>query len=57
MSKSSTGVLTYPARLWARLYRYLIERNEKAVADWGASLQFKRRYTHPDEAKRYRRKT
>ena len=56
MSGSSIRLLTYPARLWARLYRYLTERNDKAVADWGASLQFSRRYTHPEEAKRYRRK-
>lgn len=56
MSQSATRLLNYPARLWARLYQYLIERNDKAVADWGASLQFRRRYTHPEEAKRYRRK-
>ena len=55
MSKSSTGILSYPARWWARVYRFLTDRNEKAVDDWGASLQYKRRYTNPEDAKRNRR--
>ena len=55
MSKSSTGILSFPARLWARWYRFLTDRNEKAVAEWGASLQYKRRYTNPEDAKRFRR--
>jgi hypothetical protein len=56
MSKSSLSMLLrYPARMWARLYRFLAERNEKAVAEWSASLQYKRRYTDPEDAKRFRR--
>ncbi len=51
---SLIGVAT---RAWTRLYRYLTERNEQAVDAWGASLQYKRRYTNPDDAKRARSKT
>ena len=43
------------ARLWGRVYRYLTTRNERAVAAWGSSLQYKRRYTNPDDAKRFRK--
>lgn len=42
-------------RLWGRLYRYLNERNDRAVAAWGSSLQYKRRYTNPEDAKRARK--
>jgi hypothetical protein len=42
------------ARLWARVSDFLSDRNERAVAAWGASLQYKRRYTNPDDAKRAR---
>jgi hypothetical protein len=40
--------------LWRRVYGYLLERADRHVAEWAASLERKRRYTHPDEAKRYR---
>lgn len=39
---------------WARLSRTLCEHNDRQVALWGASLQYKRRYTNPDTAKAYR---
>ena len=58
MSKADDAALnltSYPARLWARLRAYLYERNEREVAAWGSALQYKRRYTNPDAAKRYRR--
>ena len=44
-----------PARLWAILFGFLTARNERAVDEWGASLQYKRRYTNPEDAKRFRR--
>ena len=43
------------ARFWSRVYGFLIEQNEQAVAQWAASLEYRRRYTNPDDAKRYRR--
>ena len=54
MSKTLNAFLSYPARLWARLYRFLDEQAQREVNAWGASLQYKRRYTNPDTAKRYR---
>ena len=54
MSKSAAALLGYPARLWARVYAYLNERAAHEVDLWGSSLQYKRRYTNPDTAKRYR---
>lgn len=39
---------------WERLMRFLTEHNERQIAAWGSSLQYKRRYTNPDEAKRAR---
>jgi hypothetical protein len=43
------------ARLWGRFYRFLNDRNDRAVAAWGSSLQYKRRYTNPEDAKRARK--
>ena len=54
MSKSAVLVLSYPVRLWDRLFRFLTERNETAVAAWGSALQYKRRYTNPEAAMRAR---
>jgi hypothetical protein len=54
MFQTSMRILTYPLRLSARLYRYLIVRNDNAVAEWSASLQH-RRYTNREDAKRFRR--
>jgi hypothetical protein len=56
MSKFSVStLLSYPAHVWARVYHFLTKRNEKAVAEWSASLRYKRRYTDPEDAKRFRR--
>jgi hypothetical protein len=41
-------------RLCARAYGFLLRRADRQVAAWAASLQTRRRYTHPDEVKRYR---
>ena len=40
---------------WTRLMQQLEMRNAQHVAAWGAALQYKRRYTNPEEAKAYRR--
>lgn len=41
--------------LWTRLMQHLETRNARHVAAWGAELQYKRRYTNPEDAKAYRR--
>jgi hypothetical protein len=43
------------ARLWARVYGFLMAQNDRQVMAWGSALQYKRRYTNPDDAKRARR--
>ena len=48
-------VIGIAVRIWGRFYGYLNQRNDQAVAAWGSSLQYKRRYTNPDDAKRYRK--
>ena len=57
MSKADDTALSltsFPVRLWARLRAYLYECNERQVAAWSSALQYKRRYTNPDTAKRHR---
>ena len=44
----------YGTRLWSRLRDLLDERAEKEKAGWGSRMEYKRRYTNPDEAKRHR---
>ena len=41
--------------LWTRLMQHLETRNRQHVAAWGSSLQYKRRYTNPEDAKAFRR--
>jgi len=50
-----SSIIGVAARVWSRMFRFLTERNEQAVAAWGSSLQYKRRYTNPDDAKRARK--
>ena len=40
--------------LLARLRVFLDARAEKEKAAWGASMEYKRRYTNPDAAKKAR---
>ena len=54
MTKTLTSLLSPLSALGARLMRFLKEQNDRHIALWGASLQHKRRYTHPEQAKRYR---
>ena len=49
-----SSIIGVAVRAWDRFFRYLTERNEQAVDAWGASLQYKRRYTNPEDAKRAR---
>ena len=50
-----SSVIAVAARLWSRLFRHLTERNDRALAAWGTELQYKRRYTNPEDAVRSRR--
>ena len=50
-----SSIVAVAVRVWSRVYRFVTERNEAAVDAWGASLQYKRRYTNPDDAKRARK--
>ena len=50
-----SSIIGIAVRTWGLVYRYLTERNERALDAWGASLQYKRRYTNPDDAKRARK--
>jgi len=54
MSKSIANLLDSATSLWTRMFDLRTARNERAVAAWGSSLQYKRRYTNPDDAKRSR---
>ena len=54
MSKTLSSILNLPVRLWARVYQFLTAQAEREVNAWGSSLQYKRRYTNPDVAKRSR---
>ena len=48
------SLLSALSALWGRFMRFLKEQNDRQVALWCASLQHKRRYTHPDIAKQHR---
>jgi hypothetical protein len=56
--KNMSTVIAVATRAWVRMFEYITARNERAVAAWGSSLQYKRRYTNPDDAiaaRKYRR--
>jgi hypothetical protein len=47
-------VTRYCAALVSHLRRHLDQHAEKQKTGWGSSLEYKRRYTNPDDAKRHR---
>ena len=47
----------YCAALLTRLRARLDEHAEKQKTGWGSSMEYKRRYTNPDDAKRQRRRS
>lgn len=51
MFKTLDTLIGTAKRLWAQLKDALTQRNDRAVAAWGSSLQYKRPYTNPDSAK------
>ena len=50
-----SSVIAIAARLWGRLFQHLTARNDRAVAAWGSALQYKRRYTNPEDAMAFRK--
>lgn len=50
-----SSIIGFATRFCTRVYQFLYERNERHLALWGSSLQYKRRYTNPDEAKQARK--
>ena len=54
MSKTLNSLLALFAEFAGRINRHIAAQNERQVALWGSSLQYKRRYTNPDDAKRFR---
>ena len=50
-----SSIIGVAVRTWGRVFRYITARNDRAVAAWGSSLQYKRRYTNPDDAKAARK--
>lgn len=43
------------AGLHARIIDHLDKRAERDKAGWGSKMEYRRRYTNPDEAKRNRK--
>ena len=50
-----TTVITRVENVWNRFIAFIDALNQREVNAWGASLQYKRRYTNPDMAKLSRR--
>ena len=50
-----SSIVAIATRLWGRVFQHITDRNDRAVAAWGSALQYKRRYTNPEDAKRSRR--
>ena len=55
MSKFVKQIPAPIMRLWEQFIDILDARAAREVNAWGASLEYKRRYTNPDTAKLYRR--
>jgi hypothetical protein len=49
------AIRSYSAQLWSRLRHLLDQRAEKDKQAWGSSMEYRRRYTNPDEAMRARK--
>jgi hypothetical protein len=43
--------------VWKRFMDFLDARAQREVNAWGASVEYRRAYTNPDVAKRYRSKS
>ena len=52
--KSAQSLIEALKRLWMRFCEYLDERADRHVVAWTMALQYKRRYTNPDDAKAFR---
>ena len=54
MLNALSALIATVSKTWMRFNQYLNEENNRRVAAWGSALQYKRRYTNPDAAKRFR---
>jgi hypothetical protein len=54
MLNALSALIAAVSKTWQRFNRILTEENDRRVAAWGSALQYKRRYTNPDAAKRFR---
>lgn len=54
MLNALSALIASMSNAWQRFNRMLNEENNRRVAAWGSALQYKRRYTNPDAAKRFR---
>ena len=52
--KAAQSIVEFLKRLWMRFSEYLDERADRHVVAWTMALQYKRRYTNPDDAKAFR---
>ena len=48
-------MVQYAKQAWAKFWSFLDERADQHVAAWGSALQYKRRYTNPEDAVAYRK--
>ena len=55
MTKPLQSIASATQRLWARFNDYVSAHNDRKIAAWGSALQYKRAYTNPDAAKRFRK--
>jgi hypothetical protein len=58
MSRATDWIERWKALFMAlagRIRKHLDERAQKQVLEWSASLEYRRRYTNPDDAKRHRK--
>ena len=54
MTKTLASLFSSICMMGARFMRFLEEQNDRQIALWCASLLRRRRYTHPEVAKRNR---
>jgi hypothetical protein len=56
MRKTISRISSPLLHVWKRFIDLLDARAQREVNAWGASLEYRRAYTNPDIAKRYRNK-
>ena len=54
MTKTLQNIASAAQNLWTHFNNFIEAHNNRKVEAWGAALQYKRAYTNPDTAKRFR---